>query len=356
MFQVSIRLDIEETAILLPRELHDFKSATLVYIPQFQMGINLHDHFMGRTFSYCHVNSCLITFWTDLTANSGLLRASNVEDCSGVEKIADVARARFHGLLVSGKQFGAASTRKWLSAVCLDFELCGNRLFGPPPQNATYFAVYEVNLGPLSGSASTSLVNSIAISVTTFTTGFKNALDSISEEYRLDFEPDVTFVKLGVKSADLTWSVPRAAIRLSIPNGIRYDSNDLGGKTYKHLKSVVVPSVKLRCLSRTASHAGLLDEWFEIASASFDINADIYGAPPNWKADAQRQKIFVQSQDMLTGRVSWVYDSSSSQVSGLSRHEHPLALLVFILIFRVSKRSFPSTACSRIAQCVSRCS
>jgi hypothetical protein len=149
-------------------------------------------------------------------------------------------------------------------------------------------------------------------------------LDSLAEEYRLVFEPDVTFLKISVKSADLTWSIPQAAIRLSVPSGIRYDSNDLAGKTYRHTKSVVAPSIKLRCLlAQAPNKSGLLDEWFEIASASFDINADIYGAPPNWKADAQRQRLFVQSQDMLSGRASWIYDSNSSQASGLPSHECP---------------------------------
>jgi len=178
--------------------------------------------------------------------------------------------------------------------------------------------VYEVNLGQLSGSASTDLINSVVVSAATFTTGFKNSLDSIAEEYHLTFEPDVTFVKLRVKSIDLTWRIPGAAILLYIPSGIRYDSNDFAGKTYKQLKSVVIPSVKFRCLAQNPNDARLLDEWFEIASASFDVHVDIYGAPPEWQADAQRQRMFVQSQDAFTGRASWIYDSSSSQVSGLS--------------------------------------
>lgn len=244
--------------------------------------------------------------------------------------MADFARTRFHGLFISGEHLVTTSNTGGLTYSYLDFEVCGNRLFGPPPQNATYLAVYEVNLGQLSGSASSSLVNSIAVSATTFATGFQNVLDTVAEEYRLVFEPDVTFVKISVKSADLTWSIPQAAIRLSVPSGIRYDSNDLAGRTYKHIKSVVVPSVKLRCLlAQTPNTPRLLSEWFEIASASFDINADIYGAPPNWKADAQRQRIFVQSQDMFTSRASWIYGSNISQASGLPSHEGPFSPLLY---------------------------
>lgn len=170
------------------------------------------------------------------------------------------------------------------------------------------------------------------------------------------FEPDVTFVKLSVKSVDLAWRIPRAAILLSIPSGIRYDSNDFAGKTYKQLKSVVVPSVKLRCLAQTPNDAKILDEWFEIASASFDVNVDIYGAPPNWKADAQRQRMFVQSQDTFTGRASWIYGASSSQTSGLSANECLPCLTPYrVPGSRLPEGSFPATACNCDAKSVPRC-
>lgn len=47
MFQVLVRADVEDAVVLLPRQLHDFKSATSVRIPRLQLLINLHDHFMG---------------------------------------------------------------------------------------------------------------------------------------------------------------------------------------------------------------------------------------------------------------------------------------------------------------------
>ena len=109
MFQVSIRMDIQDTALLLPQELHDFRSATLVYIPQFQTGINLHDHFMGERFSSVVPTLALTgVLGTDLAVNSGLLRVSNIEDCSNVEKVADLTPTRFHGVLISGEQFSNA--------------------------------------------------------------------------------------------------------------------------------------------------------------------------------------------------------------------------------------------------------
>ena len=260
----------------------------------------------------------------------------------------DLARSRFHGLLVSGEQ-STSTTGGLLRTMCSDLEIVGNRLFGPPPQNATYLAVYEINLGQLSGSASTDLVNSIAVSVAT---GFKNPLDSLAEEYCLVFEPDVTVVKFSVNFADLTWSIPQAAIL----SGVRVDSNDLGRKkTYKHIKSVIVPSVKLQCLAQMPNDAGLLNEWFEIASASFDISADIYGAPPDWNVHMQCQRTFVQSQDMLTSQAPWIYDSRTLQVPGLLLHERYHVLLVLTPVSRVPERPFPFTACSCDVEISAKC-
>lgn len=48
MFQVSLRVDVNDMTVLLPRELHDLKTATSVGVPRLQLLINLHDHFMGK--------------------------------------------------------------------------------------------------------------------------------------------------------------------------------------------------------------------------------------------------------------------------------------------------------------------
>lgn len=158
---------------------------------------------------------------------------------------------------------------------------------------------------------------SLQDSVSSFSTGFKNTLDSVAEEYRLTFEPDVTFLNVVVKAINLTWRLPRAAVQVSLSEGLRFDSNDLPGKNHSTTKSIAIPSIIIRCLlAQIHENSRRADEWFEVACASFDVYTDIYGAPPNWRENALQQKLFVQSQDSVTGRAAWVYDPYALQQSG----------------------------------------
>ena len=49
MLQVALSLDVQNSAVLLPRELHDCRSATCVKLPKLQLILNTHDYFMGMT-------------------------------------------------------------------------------------------------------------------------------------------------------------------------------------------------------------------------------------------------------------------------------------------------------------------
>lgn len=85
MFQVSIRLDVQETAVLLPCELYELKAATLVRIPELQLLINLHDHFM------------------ELNINTGPCRISDVGEYTGTSSYADLDRQDGNTLVLSGE-------------------------------------------------------------------------------------------------------------------------------------------------------------------------------------------------------------------------------------------------------------
>lgn len=200
-----------------------------------------------------------------------------------------------------------------------DLSVSANRLFGPPPQNATYLCIWEIRLGQVFGSASTTLIQGLSDSASSFSIGFKDTLDSIAEEYTPTFEPDVTFVSLVLQSADFTWKLSHTAIQVALPDGFRFDSNDFPGKNHKNTKGIAMPSIKIRCLlAESNSHPRRADEWFEVACASFDFHADLYNSPINWRKDALQQKLFVQSQDSLTGRATWVYDPGAIQSAGNS--------------------------------------
>lgn len=231
-----------------------------------------------------------------------------------------------------------------------DVEICANRLFGPPPQNATYLCLWQIQLGEFVGSASISLIQSIVESAGSFSTGFSDVLDSIAEDFRIIYEPDVTFLSLAVKSVDLTCSLPHTAVQLSLSDGLRFDSNDFPGKNHKTTKSLAIPSVKMRSLlARSHRYSRRAEEWFEVACATFDIHADVYGAPSNWKQEAERQKLFAQSQDNLTTRAPWIYDPNAPQPSGNQFRFFCLSGLTAISCCRLSTRPLSVASCRSLA-------
>jgi hypothetical protein len=184
-----------------------------------------------------------------------------------------------------------------------------NRLFGFPPQNATYVCVWEIRLGQIVGSPSTSFLTALGATVTSFMTSLRDVLDSIAEEFRIVFEPDITFIKIVVDSIELTWSLPDAALRLLLSSGLRFDSNDLPGANYKNVKSLVMPNVQIQSLLVRRYAGRRAEEWFEVGCGSFDVSTDIYSAPPGWQNEALHQKQFVETQDFATRRVAWIYSA-----------------------------------------------
>lgn len=84
MFQVSIRLDAQDIGVLLPCQLFELKSATLIRISEFQLLINLHDHFM------------------ELNINSGPCRITDIPECAGLSKYAHLGRPDGNGPMLSG--------------------------------------------------------------------------------------------------------------------------------------------------------------------------------------------------------------------------------------------------------------
>ncbi|KAF8320822.1 hypothetical protein DL93DRAFT_2163795 [Clavulina sp. PMI_390] len=295
MFQLGLQVDVEDAVMLMPRELHDLRSATSIAFPTLQILINLHDHYM------------------DLTLNIGPQTIDALEDCTAMHTKSDFREPRSQGLVLS------------------DLDICANRLFGPPPQNASYFGLWEVRLGQVFGSASTELVQSLVDSANSFSTGFSNTLDGIADQYKILYDVDVTYFSVTIKSVNVAWVLPQAAVQLSLPDGMRFDSNNMPGQYHWTTKSIAIPAVRVRTLLAPAHSPPIKGgrSWIEVGCASFDFYCDIYGAPLGWRALSERQKLFVEFQDAITRRVPWVYDPGAAQPSSY-RRDHTLLLPVVI--------------------------
>ena len=103
---------------------------------------------------------------------------------------------------------------------------------------------------------------------------------------------------------DATWKAGHASLSISLPRGLRLDTNDLGGQFHRKMVSLRLPRVALRTLLASETNQS---SWLEAGELSGDCNLDIYLAPIGWQDKAQAQAGFVQEQDQLTGRVQKMF-------------------------------------------------
>ncbi|KAF8325178.1 uncharacterized protein EI90DRAFT_3157032 [Cantharellus anzutake] len=285
MFHVTLNLDVHDSAILLPHELHNCRSAICVKVPKLQLILNTHDYFM------------------EMTLNTFPLSISFIDDCSHMGA-SDCMRIKGKSISVAGVDINA------------------HRLFGPPPLASTYVCIWEFCLGSVHGSPSLQFLTVLRDCVTVFITNMKDTLNAPAAEFRLDYDPDVTFLAMQLHDVDLAIMSEAAAIRLFLSDGLRFASNDLAGHSYRKVKSVDIPISKVQFLLEDQVERGIAGSrlWLEVGSAEFDLHMDVYHSPPNWQKDAERQILFVQNQDSLTRRVPFLYEQSHESHDRVYQH------------------------------------
>jgi hypothetical protein len=124
------------------------------------------------------------------------------------------------------------------------------------------------------------------------------------------FSLSVTFFKLNLSPLDATVWTPGSAINFALCEGLSFDSNDLGTTEYRSMMSIGLPRLDLRILLPPASRKGA---WWEVSAVSFDISTDIYSSPFGWQDSVAAQAAFVKSQDLVTHRLTALYDKSTSR-------------------------------------------
>jgi hypothetical protein len=110
----------------------------------------------------------------------------------------------------------------------------------------------------------------------------------------------VTFLKVSLDTVDATWHVGHAALQFVIPKGLRIDSNDLAGNSYRK-----VTSIRLRhaCTKLLVSSRSSQPVWTEAAYAGFSACLDIYESPAGRWTAAKDQADFLAAEDAPTGRA-----------------------------------------------------
>ncbi|CAL1706934.1 unnamed protein product [Somion occarium] len=190
-----------------------------------------------------------------------------------------------------------------------------NRLFGPQPHTSTYVCIWEIQLLSVKGILSTLKARILQAAGSAFGFGFSDPLNAPAAEFAIPSDPDVTFLKISLGSANIVWIAPDAAVDISLPSGMRFESNDAAGKSYAKVTSVRVPSMTAKTLLASPS---LPNVWYEAAEFAADAYLDIYSAPTGWREKATVQTAFIAAQDSLTRRIAFLYDPEAN--AGPGRH------------------------------------
>lgn len=162
----------------------------------------------------------------------------------------------------------------------------------------------------------------LSVAGSSFGLNFSDPLNAPAKEYVIPTDPDgkqharchlihsshyirtVTFLKVKIDSVNAVWSVDGAAVEFSLPHGLRIDSNDLAGKSFRKVTGIRLPEGTVKLLL-----ASKLDRsrWLEAGDARFDVDLDIYSAPLGWHESARLQTEFIAKQDAETGRAKVLY-------------------------------------------------
>ncbi|TBU47302.1 hypothetical protein BD309DRAFT_511415 [Dichomitus squalens] len=183
-------------------------------------------------------------------------------------------------------------------------DILANRLFGHRPAASTYVCIWEIHIGDVKAVLNSYEARLLSTVGSSFGLNFSDPLNSPAKEYAIPADPDVTFLKVRVDAVNIVWSVDNAAMELTLPNGVRFDSNDLAGKTFRKVTGIRLPQATAKLLLASKQDCA---RWIEVADAHVDVDIDIYSSPPGWQESAQLQAEFVAAQDGITGRAKILY-------------------------------------------------
>ncbi|KAI6157760.1 hypothetical protein BKA82DRAFT_130576 [Pisolithus tinctorius] len=271
--QVIISLMLHNGTLLLPAALpgyekygdtaittDDVGASLLLGFSELQLDFRLHDYFMDMSLNVGEIKGCVLEVFPE----DAFFR----HECPSPDET----------LIIDG------------------IDITTHRLFGPPPRTRTYVCVWEISFGSVRALLSV-LESRIALAVLdVFRINFVDSPNAPAGEFGLPTDPDLTFVKLSVKTLNLTLLAGSAAVDVYLPHGLSVHSNDLQGQLCGKLIILRLPLANLKALITSDSSR---TSWSEAAFLEFNSYLEIYSSNPNGHA----QSDFIQSQDALSRRA-----------------------------------------------------
>ncbi|KAF8893814.1 hypothetical protein BD779DRAFT_1669348 [Infundibulicybe gibba] len=195
--------------------------------------------------------------------------------------------------------------------------ITANRLFGPQPRTATYVCIWEIQLGYINAALSALDATIMTAAGAVFRTHYADVPNTPAALYLPATDPDVTFYKFTSAGCSVTWQAGPAALIVSLPQGFRMDSNDLGGQHHRKVTSLRLPQ----------------NPWLEAAELVGDAYVDIYSSPMGWRQASERQRAFVYEQDRMTGRAMRMFKTSTTATSSTSGTSTQIFVTIIVMLY-----------------------
>lgn len=274
--QVIISLMLQNGSLLLPAALpgyekygdnaattDDVGASLLLGLPELQLDFRLHDYFMDMSLNVEEIKGCVL----EVFAEDAFFR----HECPPFNETLIIDR----------------------------IDITAHRLFGPPPRTRTYVCVWDIEFGSVRALLS-ALEGRIALAaLDVFRVNYVDLPNAPASDFGIPIDPDLTFMKLSVKTLNVTLLAGSAAVDVDLPCGLSVHSNDLQGRLCGKFVVLRLPLANLKALVTSDSYRR---SWSEAAYLEFDSNLEIYSPI----LDGRDQSDFIQSQDALTRRAHYL--------------------------------------------------
>ncbi|KAI0035556.1 hypothetical protein K488DRAFT_82999 [Vararia minispora EC-137] len=188
------------------------------------------------------------------------------------------------------------------SSECLSIDglnISANVLYGPQPFAASYVWMWELQFGDMKATLTLSEARLIGDAISSFGANFKDPFNAPAAEFAIPSRPDANWYKVSLSSVDVISTEGDVAFQVLLPTGLRLDTNDLAGDTYRRVTSLRIPGASLRVMR----HCVARDCWVEAGELGLEVTLEMYSAPVGWQETAKRQAEFIAKEDARTGRL-----------------------------------------------------
>jgi hypothetical protein len=143
----------------------------------------------------------------------------------------------------------------------------------------------------------------------------------------------VTFFKFSLDALDSTWLAGQAAVELSLPRGIRYETNDLGGRFHRKLASLRLPLANVKVFLAATRNR---QTWLEAAEFVTDAFLDVYSSPPGWVDKSRAQAEFIHAQSAPTGRAEHMFKAFRADYIPFGNYSVDCVFRILILKIKIT--------------------